>query len=566
MVGGGLAGSLAGPGGAFAGGVAGGQAMDGVLTALDSGEKGAFTPYGTWGTVTRIAKGEAKSVSGELFDLVGGVVGDGVTGHTYNAWVDDMIDQSVQKPTTQTKTKQTKQTKTTKTKTETFKKPEAPQPEVLKSAKVELVDPGKPPLIETDTITHRHFIPEQDGSHVVLREVHTQSQVVPSQAVGYESAFERNLRHQVEAQKPAVRPKSTGPVYKLGKPKPKVAEVTSPEVKPAAAKVTQRVVVKARARPRLVAATVSAGGQEGTASNQRTSGKRKSSARATSRSQQTSTGQGHSGGGQGGGQGQGNRGQGQDEEEQNSSDEDDEDLSESDEEEDEEEEEEESAEFDGVEESSDSRVGSYKRVRRSSRSGVREANHVPPKSAYPRDHTLTHGGQPSVRTDYVHHRHVMGQFGDSGNSLMARLVRSVTSEFLRRGDMASALKHSILVNYVFNGLLTQYYGQLKKLIKRHRARGTLGQGEDAIARQVRLIRWLRMRRNRERLLGHEAHVIRDVIPEIARLWEDGGQTWSRITEILRGSFLGLKLDKFDDLEKFLKAVFEKLREGRRKDD
>jgi hypothetical protein len=78
---GGVAGIPGGPPAMFAGGVAGGAAMDGIITGASSAVEGKFTPYGQIASWNAVAKGNSAD------EVVGGVVGgimapvlDGVAG------------------------------------------------------------------------------------------------------------------------------------------------------------------------------------------------------------------------------------------------------------------------------------------------------------------------------------------------------------------------------------------------------------------------------------------------------------------------------------------------------
>lgn len=72
-----------GPPGAILGGVAGGLAADGTYTFLESKALKEFKPVGTLALVNKIKKNQGnKSVAGDLVDLVGSFVLDGLTGAT----------------------------------------------------------------------------------------------------------------------------------------------------------------------------------------------------------------------------------------------------------------------------------------------------------------------------------------------------------------------------------------------------------------------------------------------------------------------------------------------------
>ncbi len=81
VVGGGVGGFLVGgPAGAVAGGIAGGWVMDGITTGVDSAIHDEYRPSGAVAAVTTLAKGESKSVSGDVFDVLFGTAMDGVAG------------------------------------------------------------------------------------------------------------------------------------------------------------------------------------------------------------------------------------------------------------------------------------------------------------------------------------------------------------------------------------------------------------------------------------------------------------------------------------------------------
>ena len=82
VIGGGVIGfGLCGPACAAAGGIAGGLALDGITTAVDSKIRGHYRPSGTIAAVSQIAKGKSESVSGDICDIVGGTISDAWTGY-----------------------------------------------------------------------------------------------------------------------------------------------------------------------------------------------------------------------------------------------------------------------------------------------------------------------------------------------------------------------------------------------------------------------------------------------------------------------------------------------------
>lgn len=72
---------VGGPVGAVAGGVLGGNAADGINTGIDSFKNDKFTPSGNIAAITNIVKGNSESVSGDIFDIAFGTIGDGMAGY-----------------------------------------------------------------------------------------------------------------------------------------------------------------------------------------------------------------------------------------------------------------------------------------------------------------------------------------------------------------------------------------------------------------------------------------------------------------------------------------------------
>lgn len=72
---------VGGPVGAVAGGVIGGNAADGIITGIDSYKNDKYTPSGNIAVITNIVIGNSESVSGDIFDIAFGTIGDGVTGY-----------------------------------------------------------------------------------------------------------------------------------------------------------------------------------------------------------------------------------------------------------------------------------------------------------------------------------------------------------------------------------------------------------------------------------------------------------------------------------------------------